>query len=49
MFDLFSADQYLGLVENLSDWYLHSSGLTAWPAVVSVLSVALSVAWTDCV
>ncbi|KAF6033547.1 GYLTL1B [Bugula neritina] len=33
MFDLFSADQYLGLVENLSDWYLHSSGLTAWPAV----------------
>lgn len=36
MFDLFSTEQFLGLVENLSDWYLPSSGLGNWPAVVSV-------------
>ncbi|XP_067940014.1 xylosyl- and glucuronyltransferase LARGE2s-like [Watersipora subatra] len=33
MFQLFSSQQFIGLVENLSDWYLPSSGLGNWPAL----------------
>lgn len=37
LFSLFDSKQFLGLVENLSDWYLPSSGLGNWPAVVSAI------------
>ena len=34
-FDWFTADQMLGLVENLSDWYLPGHGIAdIWPAKV---------------
>ena len=37
-FDWFTADQMLGLVENLSDWYLPGHGIAdIWPAKVLVI------------
>ena len=37
-FDWFTADQMVGLVENLSDWYLPGHGIAdIWPAKVLII------------
>ena len=41
MFSLFTSQQIIGLVENLSDWYLPSSGQGNWPALVSFMVLRL--------
>jgi len=35
LFDEMISAQYLGLVDNLSDWYIPSAKVTNWPALVS--------------
>ena len=43
-FDWFTADQMLGLVENLSDWYLPGHGIAdIWPAKVLLILCSLGV------